>query len=690
MADSGTKTLGSVLSGDLYRIPDYQRGYAWTKNEVNDFLDDLEYVTNNDSVDNHYINSIIVTESDEDDSGIVDIIDGQQRLITANLLAHEILRRAAEIADEGNGNVEHLEDEIDGKLYTDVYKETRRQTQRRVLPATEHQSIFRDLVPTELDSERKIDLIETGASTPSEQKLVGATNEINNRLDGLLSTQAEDTKQDKLIYLSRLATTLHAKFIATLHEVETPSEAGRMFEAINDRGRGLNRADKIKSYLVYRATLGSSETDVTEIHEVFTSIYETLNKFASDPAEVDELSDKLIAQHWTMFSGETKISNANDLIGRHTEASMDIDQIKYGKYHAPKERSDDEVDAWIDTYLSSLQRATNAYIEVRGVEQSDLFSRLESRLHDGVDTDTVRHSLYIIEEFGPSTTHALLIALHDRFIESEEFVTAVKSLEKLVVRMFGVGGARRDTKRTNFEALSRMLFWIARDDLTEVFPEKSSIPAKVSKNSENYEIDGTLQDAETVSKKFTEWGYDYSHEINDDGKEVDVFERRLAEDHLDGLAVAGWGGLWSNKLKNYILYQYENQIRDGGAELPGYFENDIYDFTIEHVWPQDRKEGIASGMDDGEYARYVERLGNLAFLSLSENASAGNEVYEEKWETYENAADGTKMVREEFPDPESERENDASDEGFETWGAGLIEWRGQQMARELAAYWACD
>ena len=690
MADSGTKTLGAVLSGDLYRIPDYQRGYAWTKNEVNDLLDDLEYVTNTDSVDNHYINSIIVTEPSGDDSGVVDIIDGQQRLITTNLLAHEILRRAAEITDVDDRNLEHLEDEIDGKLYTDVYKETRRQTQRRVLPATEHQSIFRELVPTELGSDRNIGLIETSANTPSEQKLVGATKTINKRLDELLSSQAEDTKQDKLIYLSRLATTLHDKFISTLHEVETPSEAGRMFEAINDRGRGLNRADKIKSYLVYRATLGNSETDVTEIHETFTSIYETLNQFASDPAEVDELSDRLIAQHWTMFSGETKISNEDDLIGRHTEASMDIDQIKYGTYHAPKERSDDEVDAWIETYLSSLQRAANAYIEVRGVEQSDLFSRLESRMPDDADTDTVRHSLYVIEEFGPSTTHALLIALHDRFVESENFATAVKSLEKLVVRMFGVGGARRDTKRTNFEALSRTLFWTARDDLTEVFPEKSSIPLKVSDNSEKYEIDGALKDAETVSKKFSKWGYNYSHETKNNGEEIDVFEERLAKDHLDGLAVAGWGGLWSNKLKNYILYQYENQIRDGGAELPGYFDKDIYDFTVEHVWPQDRQEGIATELNDDEYARYVERLGNLAFLSLSENASAGNEVYEEKWETYQSAADGTKMVRDEFPDPESERDNNASNEGFDTWGVDIIEWRSQKMAKELAAYWACD
>jgi len=330
------------------------------------------------------------------------------------------------------------------------------------------------------------------------------------------------------------------------------------------------------------------------------------------------------------------------------------------------------------------------YIEVRGVEQSNLFSRLESRISDGVDTDAVRHSLYVIEEFGPSTTHALLIALHDRFVGQDQFLTAIQALEKLVVRMFGVGGARRDTKRTDFESLSQTLFWTAREDLKQVFPEDSPIPSKVSDNSDDYELDGELKDADTVANWFIKSGYDYSHETNDDGEEFDIFKQRLADEHLDGLAVAGWGGLWSNKLKNYMLYQYERQIREGGAGLPDYFENDIYDFTIEHVWPQDRKEGTATEMDDDTYARYVERLGNLAFLSLSENASAGNEVYKLKWNTYQNAADGTMMVREEFPDPELNRENDASDEGFKTWGTDVIEWRSQKMAEKLAEYWMCD
>lgn len=183
--------------------------------------------------------------------------------------------------------------------------------------------------------------------------------------------------------------------------------------------------------------------------------------------------------------------------------------------------------------------------------------------------------------------------------------------------------------------------------------------------------------------------YGYSHET-EDGREIDVFERRLREDNLDGLGVAGWGGLSANELKNYMLYCYEATIRSGGAELPKYLEAGIDNYTIEHVWPQKRSGmNIAPNLDDDEYAHYVERLGNLAFLSLSENSTAQNQDYDTKWErTYENAADGTKMVRDEFPDPTGRRSNEASESGFDTWNTAIIEWRSERMASVLAEYWS--
>lgn len=695
MPDSGTKQLGDVLKNGIYRIPDYQRGYAWTTKEVNDFVDDLEYVTENPSVDSHYVNSIIVTEQDENDlSEILHVIDGQQRLLTSSLVAHEILRKGRRIDTNGDQNADHTREQIEHLIYKDVYAGGPNQGQRRVLPAHEHQEVFRQIVPSGLEEERNLTAIAEKASTPSEEKLVEAAETISERLDAVLTE--ESGANGKLTHLSRLAKTLHKDFVSTLHKVQNPAEAGRIFEAINDRGRDLNRADKIKSYLVYRATLGDVGIPVEKIHETFTEVYEILNRFADDPGKVDSLVDRLIGQHWTMFAGEDQIGMPDDLVGRHEKATDNISQIKYARYHVPKEATDNRVGSWIRAYLDSLKRAAVAYIHVRGTGQEDLFHNFRQVLSENVDHREVRHCLYAVERFGRSTMHALLVALYERFGDTELYEPILESLEKLVVRVFGIGGARRDKNRSDFESLARVLFWAGRGDLEEVFPHLSSIPKSVQKDARKYGIDGDVQDAEQVIHHLEEWAYNYSHEESEN-EVVDTFERRLAEDHLEGLGVAGWSGVSPNELKNYLLYRYEIAIRKGGSDMRGYLDAGIYDYTVEHVWASGLSESEYPGeLSEDQYEQHVERLGNLAFLSLSENASAKDAPYEQKWDrVYSKARDGTKMFREEFPVPPARREggmndNAAMQEGFDTWGTDVIEWRSERMARTLADYWGFD
>lgn len=39
---SGEQTLSTLFNGNFYRIPDYQRGYAWGNEQLDDFWQDLE------------------------------------------------------------------------------------------------------------------------------------------------------------------------------------------------------------------------------------------------------------------------------------------------------------------------------------------------------------------------------------------------------------------------------------------------------------------------------------------------------------------------------------------------------------------------------------------------------------------------------------------------------------------------
>ena len=72
----------------VYTIPIYQRGYAWEKQEIDDFLKDLENVFNARKVGkpkNHFFGSIVTVQHKL--SGVVgkyrhELVDGQQRATT--------------------------------------------------------------------------------------------------------------------------------------------------------------------------------------------------------------------------------------------------------------------------------------------------------------------------------------------------------------------------------------------------------------------------------------------------------------------------------------------------------------------------------------------------------------------------------------------------------------------------------
>lgn len=36
------KTLSNILEGKIFRIPDYQRGYAWEEKQWTDFVQDID------------------------------------------------------------------------------------------------------------------------------------------------------------------------------------------------------------------------------------------------------------------------------------------------------------------------------------------------------------------------------------------------------------------------------------------------------------------------------------------------------------------------------------------------------------------------------------------------------------------------------------------------------------------------
>ncbi|WQW37891.1 DUF262 domain-containing HNH endonuclease family protein [Helicobacter pylori] len=79
-------TLDGVIEKGVFEIPSYQRGYAWQKEQLEDFWNDLEHVSKlGDKF--HYMHSLTLRElENEFESSAFEIIDGQQRLATSLIL----------------------------------------------------------------------------------------------------------------------------------------------------------------------------------------------------------------------------------------------------------------------------------------------------------------------------------------------------------------------------------------------------------------------------------------------------------------------------------------------------------------------------------------------------------------------------------------------------------------------------
>ena len=78
-AQGGVLTVRELLQTSSFQIPDFQRNYAWTSDQVLELWGDIEHALNNENKA-HFIGSILLKSND--DGARSDVIDGQQRLTT--------------------------------------------------------------------------------------------------------------------------------------------------------------------------------------------------------------------------------------------------------------------------------------------------------------------------------------------------------------------------------------------------------------------------------------------------------------------------------------------------------------------------------------------------------------------------------------------------------------------------------
>jgi len=94
------RSLSHIFNGqEKYRIPRYQRPYSWTKDQVSDLWTDL---SEEESV---FLGSFVFNYEKFKEDKFVEVIDGQQRLITLMILMAVLRDSYKKLGDEEGANL---------------------------------------------------------------------------------------------------------------------------------------------------------------------------------------------------------------------------------------------------------------------------------------------------------------------------------------------------------------------------------------------------------------------------------------------------------------------------------------------------------------------------------------------------------------------------------------------------------
>lgn len=278
------QSVQDIFQHKLFRIPDYQRGYAWEEEQWIDLLEDLELLEDDQE---HYTGTLVIHEvHDEgdvnDDEGstlrIYDVVDGQQRLTTLSILLHEISSQFRKI--EGKKSF------ADGILKKYIATTKNDDTLPKLSLNRDTNVFYKQHI---ISTNKAI----TSTKIASEQRLLNAKHYFEQYLEIKLKELGEQYPP----WLNKTYNKISNKMKLTVYLVPKATDVGVIFEVMNNRGKKLTEMEKTKNYLLYLSSKltcdGGKELGV-DINRTWTYIYESL--MSAEAADSDEpVAAKLLA-----------------------------------------------------------------------------------------------------------------------------------------------------------------------------------------------------------------------------------------------------------------------------------------------------------------------------------------------------------------------------------------------------------
>lgn len=315
-------TIEKFFIGKILNIPEYQRSYAWEKQNVRDLIEDInESLETNSS---HYIGTVVLAKTTTQDN--YNIVDGQQRLTTILMMINVLILR--------------LKDKEDIDYYKRLYIFDKNYDNYKLTPLSRDANYFFKLLQENINAEPK---------SRSQRYLTEVYEEIKNAV--------EDIVTNKKQFLRAIENLQILEFIE-----DDEGDAIRIFQTVNDRGKELSRMDKIKSLLFYFSNKYLDKKYDHIVNETFGEIFELYDNI------------KLIGEKLGINIIASKLFNEDDILRYHhitfsnesydPTVSQVMDNVKSKLMTFRKNKQFDELEKYLNSYLESLLKFTTAFNNV--------------------------------------------------------------------------------------------------------------------------------------------------------------------------------------------------------------------------------------------------------------------------------------------------------------------------------------
>ncbi len=595
-------SLSDLFNQKIFRIPDYQRGYAWKNQQLEDFWDDL-YNLNGERI--HYTGMLSLKQLKVEDCITwveekwilgtykpYHVVDGQQRLTTFIILLNSIIKLADKL------NEEYIMDERVDRIkekYIVQYNKGGISKAYKFGYETDNPS-FKFMRYKVLGEDYAGSVDETFYTL----NLENAKNFFDAKIDEVYEKKGFDAVEELFV---KLTTKLHFN----IHNINDDFDVFVAFETMNNRGKKLSNLEILKNRLIYLTTIYPPEVLSIfdrdqmrrDINDAWREVYYQLGRDKTNPLDDDEY----LKNHWTMYFKYSRISG-DDYI-----------QFLLNKQFTPKAIYGEHV-----------------HFDIPESDDEDYKNQV---LNSIIDSDDDRLNPIEIQEYVKSLKQ---VSQYWYYSFNPEMATIFTSDEKLWVN------------RLNRVGIAYFRTLVVASFINEGVTEKERIELfKV--------IERFIFTAFRMAKYQTSWlsnvAYTYARDLLKGNKpitEIIEFFKKNTNENIDNIINSfaininryfkNYDGFYSWSDLKYVLFEYEAELAKD-RNMPRissweYFTKTPKDkVSIEHIYPQKPskwywRNQFRKYTSEEERHCLTNSLGNLLALSMSVNSSLQSDDFKNK------------------------------------------------------------